>query len=171
MELSIGGAEVVDGLDDLKKALEQLRGKVKWAVASAAIRAGLTTIGREMRKQLDPKAKQAARAIRTRVKRTSKGLVAKVGFGVGPRNRKSRSTPPPRGRKPGVGIGANNIHWWIQGTSKRITKRGQNRGSMPAMQPGLAGRAAIAASGRAAIAAEQAARKQIVKQIEKIRKG
>lgn len=170
MEILVGGKEIVDGLGDLKDALDQLTGKVKWAVGSAAIRAALNTIGREMRKQLDPKAKQAARVVRSKVKRTKRGLVAKVGFGVGPRNRKSRETPP-RGRRPGVGIGANNIHWWIQGTSKRITKRGQNRGRMPAMQPGLAGRAAIAASSRAARAAENAARKQLTKQIDKIRKG
>ena len=64
MEILVGGKEIVDGLGDLKDALNQLTGKVKWAVGSAAIRAALNTIGREMRKQLDPKAKQAARGRR-----------------------------------------------------------------------------------------------------------
>jgi len=138
----------VDGLDTLLKRLESLKKTGKVAVLRSAIRGGLNVIGKQMKQDLDPKAKQGKTAVKSRFKKGKTKITALVGFGVGKKSKKAPKVVNRKGnRKAGVGISAQNVHWWVAGTKKRSTGfiRGKatgkpimDRGEMPAMQPRLA---------------------------------
>ncbi len=147
----------IQGLDKLLKSLEQLRRpSATNRVLKAALSGGLTAIGKQMKKDLSPRVKLGRAAVKTKIKAKGGKVTAKVGFGVG---RKKNLTPKQmavssaaaagRGKRGGVGITAQNVHWWIAGTRHRYagvnyrTKKLTggaiiSRGIMPAMQKGLA---------------------------------
>lgn len=162
----------VDGLETIIKRMDEMKKNGGKNVAQSMVRAGLNVIGKQMKKDVDPKVKEGRKGVRSRFKKNKKkGFVtAKVGFGVG---KKSKKTPTvvnrKGGKRGGVGIAAQNIHWWVAGTGQRFTggktRRGkrkgvkwsyrklngnpiQNRGTMPAMQPGLAAIAYAKAKGQ-----------------------
>lgn len=167
--------------------LDKLDRKASDRVLRAGLRVVLNTIGSEMKKRLDPTVKIAAKGVKSKIKGRGGRLIAKVGFGVG---RKLADTPKlvrqdrPKNR-PGVGISALNVHWWIQGTAERfrrvagrptvdpVTKRwvrakGKTTGQMPAKQPGLATYAAVAAAKRAETKAIEVMRKRLNTELKKI---
>ena len=153
--------------------LDKLDRKAADRVMRAGLRVVLNTIGSEMKKRLDPKVKIAAKGVKSKIKGRGGRLIAKVGFGVG---RKLADTPKlvrqdrPKTR-PGVGISALNIHWWVAGTKERKRWRKRNgdpTGSMPAKQPGLATMAAVAASKRAETKAIEVMRKRLNSELKKI---
>lgn len=134
------------GLETVLKRMQTTKDKSSLSIGRAMVRGGLNVIGKQMKADLQPKARKGKTAVKGRFKKGNLRIVAKVGFGVGPRNKKS-IIPALRGKRGGVGIGPNNIHWWVAGTKRRFTgaingkptgNRILNRGSMPAMQPGLA---------------------------------
>lgn len=153
-----GVAELLRACDDLRRPSAVKR------VLTAALTGGLNAIGKQMKKDLDPKVKLGRSAVKSRVQLRSGKVTAKVGFGVGKRRKKTskqklaQATKRDKRKakvKPGVGIGPRNVSWWIAGTKKRTTgfrRKGgyrmvngqqapqMNRGIMPAMQPGLAWR-------------------------------
>lgn len=155
--------QTVDGLDLLLKKLDVLDKKAAGKVLSTVIRAQLNVIGKQMKADVDSKVKEGRKGVRSRFKNNAKKnwVLAKVGFGVGKKKdakpRKTRRTS--RG---GVGIGVQNIHWWVAGTDQRFTgtykghkgtykTRGRavmNRGKMPSFQPGLAKIAAAKSRGQ-----------------------
>lgn len=127
------------GLETTIRRLGAMKDKSSISIARAMVRGGLNVTGKQIKKDLDPKAKDAAKSVKSRFKKGKFKIVAKVGFGVGPRNKKKSTTRPRTKKQGGVGIGPNNIHWWVIGTKQRATtKTKANRGKMPAMQPGLA---------------------------------
>lgn len=126
------------GLEETIRRLGTLKDKSSVSIARAMVRAGLNVTGKQIKKDTDPKAKDAAKVVRGRFKKGKYKIVAKVGFGVGPRNKKAATTRARAKGKGGVGIGPNSIHWWVAGTKQRATKTKGNRGKMPAMQPALA---------------------------------
>jgi hypothetical protein len=103
-----------------------------------------------MKADTSPRVKEARKGVRSRFKKGKTRVEALAGFGVGKRRKKKITKPvnSKGNRKGGIGIGAQNIHWWVAGTKKRTTGRTKsgkitgsgfmNRGRMPAMQPGLA---------------------------------
>lgn len=142
-------SEVVSAVNTLLKRLDSLEKKGKVAVVRAAIKGGLNVVVKQMKADTSPKVKEARKGVRSRFKKGKTRVEALAGFGVGKRRKKKTTKPiKARGkRKGGVGIGPQNIHWWVAGTKKRTTgaKKGKrtgsgimNRGRMPAMQPGLA---------------------------------
>lgn len=137
-----GGGEcvteaTVSGLDEVLAKLQFVSDKSTLSIARSMVRGGLNVVAKKIKSDLDPKAKDAKKSVKGRFKKGKVKIVAKVGFGVGPRNKK-RATTKERTRG-GVGIGPNNIHWWVAGTRSRWTKRPVRYvGRMPAMQPGLA---------------------------------
>jgi hypothetical protein len=173
----------VDGLEAILKRMESLKNTSKVAVMRSAIRGGLNVIGKQMKADVDPQVKLGRKGVKSRFKKGKFEITAKVGFGVG----KKSKTPSPNNRKGnrkgGVGIDAQNIHWWVAGTKQRFTgtgkgraKRGNrpkpvmDRGIMPAMQPGLA-RIAYAKS-RGAVKAEMIKRGalQLEKEVKKLQR-
>lgn len=144
----------IDGLDSILKKLTILETKSAGKVLAAIVRAQLTVIGKQMKADVDKKVKEGRKGVRSRFKNSARKNVIKavVGFGVGKQPRKKNAKLKPVNRKGnrlgGVGISAQNIHWWVAGTKQR--KTGLNRlrkphppaphdtGTMDAMQPGLA---------------------------------
>jgi hypothetical protein len=156
---------VINGEKIIVQELQNLQQKGGKAVARVVLKSGLNIIAKQMRRDLDPKVKEAAKAIGTRVTVTRQNVTrAKVGFGVGKNTRRMKFTRKRTGQG-GVGIGPNNVHWYIVGTAARwrygaaggqTTNRRKRRaasiaageqgrrstGTMPAQQPGLAANAA-----------------------------
>lgn len=140
----------VDGLETILRRMDSFATKGKISVVRAAIRGGLNAAGKQMKADLSSRVKLGRKSVKSRFKKGKKKIEALVGFGVGKRKaRKPGTITKVRGNsKGGVGIGPQNVHWWVAGTKKRATgktKSGRrtkssvmNRGVMPAMQPGLA---------------------------------
>ena len=130
----------IEGLPQLRSRLEGMTDAGGRRILKAALRAALNEIAKEMRRDLPPKVKDGRRAIRGLVKGTRR-VTAKVGVHVGRgRNNQPASRKPPTGG--GVGIGAQNIHWWISGTKQRTqSTTSKPTGRMPALARGLARRA------------------------------
>lgn len=149
---AVSGGEVVEGLDLLLKKMSVLENRSAEKILGAMVRAKLNVIGKQMKKDTSKKVKEGRRAVRARfkhkiIKNTIKAL---VGFGVGKRKKNEPKQKNRQGNKRGgVGISAQNIHWWVAGTGQRETKRwGEDRGKMPAMQPGLAAQASRKSRGQ-----------------------
>lgn len=170
----------VQGLQEAIDNIEFLRDSARVSIARASLRGGMTIVAKQMRSDLDPKAKEAKRAVGTRFKATRTGLIieAKVGFGVGKNPSKlGRKKARASGRK-GVGITARNIHWWTIGTGSRTLKRGSQRGPqaghptgmMRAMQPNLASRAYAKVRTQVHRTMEQRFEKQLAKEVAKLKR-
>lgn len=141
--------QTIEGLDSLLKKLNELEKKGAGRVLGSIIRAQLNVIGKQTKADTSSKVKEGRKGVRSRFKNKAKKnfITAKVGFGVGPKKlrKPSKSKRTSRG---GVGIAAQNIHWWVAGTKQRTTRAQQDRGSMPSFQPGLAKIAASKSSGQ-----------------------
>jgi hypothetical protein len=162
----------VAGEKILLDELADLKTKTGRKVTRVVLQSALKVIAKQMQRDLDPKVKEAGKAVGTKVTIYRQNITrAKVGFNVG---KNARRVPFTRKRtsKGGVGIGPMNVHWYIAGTESRwrygykgpqqvgkITRnlsRRQRRsvsvlrgeqgrrstGTMPAQQPGLAANAA-----------------------------
>lgn len=141
----------VDGLDSILRALSTLETKGAGRVLTAMIRGQMAPIQKQMKSDVNRKVKEGRKGVRSRFKNKKKKneITAKVGFGVGKKSKKAPAKINRKGgRRGGVGISAQNIHWWVAGTKQRQTKRNANRGSMPSMQPGLAAIAATKSAGK-----------------------
>lgn len=163
----------VQGLDVLVKRMKALEQKGQEKVAKAAVRGALNVIAKQMKKDVDSKVKDGRKGIKGKLKSTRKEVTAKVGVGVGQKKKKLRqmqaamalTRPKSRG---GVGIGPNNIHWWVAGTKTRTSRPSVNRGRMPSMQPGLARIAATKAAGKVKAEMIKRGALQLVKEARKL---
>lgn len=119
---------VVTGVKELDDRFQELGRKGMARVARSSIGKGLTVIKKAIQRAVPPMAKGAARGHTTEGVRKAIGTSmkvnpatdmqeAKVGAAVG----KKRSAVLPRSGKPrpGVGISANNAHWYVLGTENR----------------------------------------------------
>ena len=170
----------VQGLQEAINNIEFLRDRARVSIARASLRGGMTIVAKQMRRDLDPKAKEAKRAVGTRFKATKTGLIieAKVGFAVGKNKTKlGRKKARDHGRK-GVGISGINIHWWTIGTRSRSLKQGSPRGPkaghptgiMPAMQPDLASRAYGKVRTQVHRTMEERFERQLAKEVAKLKR-
>jgi hypothetical protein len=159
--------DTVEGLDQILRKLSYLETKGADKVLSAMIRGQLNAIEKQMKKDTDSKVKEGRKGVRSRFKNKKKKnwIQAKVGFGVGKKKKNAPKFVRKGNKRGGVGISAQNIHWWVAGTKNRqtggkTTGRGKrkmrrlngkaimDRGSMPSMQPGLAAIAATKSRGK-----------------------
>jgi hypothetical protein len=118
----------VHGYEIIDKKIELLIAKGSKAASRAGISKGMTIIARGIRKAVPPKQKSVKKAVGQRFKKTKEKhkVDAKVGLGVGKRTQlKERD-----GKRPGVGISKQNVHWWELGTKQRTTKKGKSTGRM-----------------------------------------
>lgn len=149
---------ILSGGDLMQQQFAEIGKNSPQKLARVMLGSALRIVGEEMKRMLDPKVQEAGRRVGQRVT-ISRGVItrAKVGFNVGKRGkdqwRRKRSGPG------GIGIGGQNVHWWIMGTGdryrggrsrKRVTKgtASQYTGRMPAMQPDLAANAFNAVKGQ-----------------------
>ena len=148
---AVSGGEVVEGLDLLLKKMSVLENRSAEKILGAMVRAKLNVIGKQMKKDTSKKVKEGRKGVRARWKhKINKNMIkALVGFGVGKRKKNEpKQATRQRNKRGGVGISAQNIHWWVAGTEQRETRYGSDRGQMPAMQPGLAAQAARKSKGQ-----------------------
>lgn len=163
---------IIDGIDEVIANVAQLEAKAQFRILRSGLRGALKVVAKRMKSDLSPKVKVARKWVGHKIKGRKK-LSAKVGFGVG-RKLSDMATIVPKNRpknKPGVGISAINVHWWIVGTSRRKRLNNASTGQMPAFQPGLAEKAAAAVQAEAFQAAVKAAKTQVDKEVKKLLKG
>lgn len=115
----------------LLRRLEKLTDTVQRKLLRAAIAAGLRAAVKGIKHEIPGTMKDARKAIGMTAKTKRGNVIAKVGGKVG----KSRGgTRKDRGKKrPGVGLGYANIHWFLMGTADRQHKSGKHTGAMPAV--------------------------------------
>lgn len=174
---------IITGLEEIHAAMGNLTGKPVERVMTAALRAGLNVVNKQMKADLSPTVKDARKAVKTKVKGGRKP-VAKVGFGVGRKKKKTQTLKVQKKRSGGVGIGPQNVHWWVAGTKERrtgFTKSGKlsvaarrghvlhSTGRMPAMQPGLARMAYAKTAGKIRKAMIERGALQMVKEVNKLK--
>ena len=184
----------VSGIEELIAEFSTLDKNAR-KVARVALQSAMKVIGQEMANQLEPKVRELGKSVGYRLT-IYRGNVtkAKVGFNVG-KGASKRRIKNKRSTKSGVGIGSQNLHWYIAGTDARYTgkirHRGETtglywddgrpirkktagavmyRGRMPAMQPGLAANAYNAVKGEAREAARLAASRYLAVMAERMAK-
>lgn len=151
-------AASLEGMEELYEFFEELADeKTRLKVMSGAVRAGLATIAKDIKKLTNsatvdtPHGDDVRAAARKSVgfyyKRFPRkgGYTAKVGYGVGKRGAK-RTELLSKGETGGAGIAAANIHWFVLGTKERVTKTGGRRGRMDAYFDGIVKEARAIAS-------------------------
>ena len=127
----------IEGVDKLLRTLDKTKDKAVKKAIRAGIRSGLTVVAKQVRREVtgasirshSDKAASRREIIRslkktvgTKLKQDQQKISrAKVGFGVGKKrltedaaeqNRKARK----QAGRSGVGIGAQNVHWFVLGT-------------------------------------------------------
>jgi hypothetical protein len=158
----------LQGADKLFAALKELAEKDSRKAARAAIQKGMTVIARAIRAAVPGQYPEIKKTIGKRLAKSKSGpnqgqIAAKVGAAVG---KKIDKTPPKKRARPGVGISARNIHWFLLGTGLRTTgqrkwrvKNGwrtkqtnnprRNAGRMRPIAPGLIARGLSAGASEA----------------------
>lgn len=149
----------ISGLPELVKNLDKLRKQGEKKAANAGARAAARELAKGIRSAIPGRYRDAKRAIGTKVRTQSGVVVAKVGAGVGKRN-KTKRRESGRG---GVGLSKANIHWAILGVKTRKTKAGKNRGRHEGFLAGVVQAGASGAQIRAVAAAQSAIRKELAK--------
>ena len=161
----------LDGVETVIKKMQFMKDKSSLSIGRSMVRAALNVTGKQIKADLDPKVKRGRKAVKARFKKGKFRIEAKVGFGVGPRNKKAYTQRARSKSRPGVGIGPNNVHWWVAGTKKRTTDfKRSNRGVMPSMQPGLAKIAYAKSAGKIKAEIIKRGALQLQKEIDKLQK-
>jgi len=157
----------------IQNALEQLRAELGDRAVARILRTALRRASTEIRNKvrslgISNRVRQAAASTFGYRIVFKKGapVKAKLGFGLrrrgGTRWREQHSA----GLRGGVGLSERNIHWVVLGTDVRRTKRGLNRGKMPAYLKGFL----VGMVGRVRELLYQAALEDIQKQLQKIQR-
>lgn len=131
----------VIGLDEVNAKLAMLRRSAQNKAIRPALTKGARILAKGMKAAVPAKFKDAKAAIGFRVKLKGDEVIAKVGASVGIKKEKLEKQIAKqgarRGGRPGVGISAANIHWFIFWTAERqtgTTRVGSNshkRGATP----------------------------------------
>lgn len=133
----------------LDRKLAALGPKTSTKAVTAGVNAGLRAVGKAMRSAVNaadasPNLKREARkTIGSKFSKAKRGevkgrKVAKVGFGVGRTKAKIARSQTARGKRMragktkgrGVGVSAQNIHWFVLGTKERTSKSGKAFGKI-----------------------------------------
>ena len=113
----------VTGVPELQKRFRKLEAKVQTKLVKAAVTAGGRVVVKAIKRNIPSNLKDGRKAIGFRFSK-GKGAhsgktFAKAGVGVG--LKKSKKAGKSRTGRPGVGVGASNLHWFIMGTEERST--------------------------------------------------
>ena len=135
----------ISGERELRRTLTQLQRTGVKKVQRAGVSALVGPVKKQLRRAVNsvPTSTRLKKAVRvligSKIKSKSGLYTAKVGLGVGRQSKAKgnkqheRSVYGQAGAKlaSGVGIGQQNVHWTILGTSERRTKTGRETGQMP----------------------------------------
>lgn len=129
-------SKTVKGASDVltgdKKVLKTIAKLTKPTARRRAMMVGLREAAKHgnkyVKNQVSADNKEIRKAMKWRALKTTESKEAAVKFGAGVGKRKVSFKE--RDGRPGVGISANNIHWWFMGTRKRVTKSGKATGAM-----------------------------------------
>lgn len=176
------GTRILTGIDELDKTLSKMKLGAANKIARPAVKKGGGVLLKNMKAAVPSNLKDAKRALGMVVDSkggpTRKEPRAKVGVAVG-----KASKAGTRGKKagrPGVGIGARNLHWFVLGTaqrstgSKRVRSKGVPKGTrkltggvvhrtgrMPPQAPGLVKNTAASSTGAVMSAMKLEAEKRL----------
>lgn len=122
------------GAEDLSKFFFELGKEIANRGMSSALRKGMNEYAKAMRREIKRtiKPKSGDAGIGVSVKKTGDAEhLAKVGIAVGKSQAKAKanSEKRSRGKRPGVGVDARNLHWFALGTIMRYSgqKKIRNR--------------------------------------------
>ena len=128
-----GQASRVTGIAEIDARLNLLSSKSARAITRSSTNAGMSAFARVVRTQVSAESgissdlkRALKRTIGKRFKRRrgEDAMEAKVGLGVGKKNKPVRSDK----NKGGKGVAKSNVHWFALGTKVRTTKRGRDTG-------------------------------------------
>ncbi len=126
----------------LDRKLKNMEAGAVKKVMKPAISAGLRVAAKAMKAAVPANMKDAKKAIGSRFGKSKRNgeVMAKAGAAVGIKAAKIgkdiEKQKAKRSGRPGVGVGARNIMWFILGTQSRRTESGHSTGSMsPQMNP------------------------------------
>lgn len=129
---------LVTGDKAIDKILASMEAGAVKKVMRPAISAGLRAAAKAMKAAVPANMKDAKKAIGSRFGKSQRTgtVMAKAGAAVGMKAKRiaaqAEKQKAKRGNRPGVGIGARNIMWFILGTKNRTQKKsGRSTGSMP----------------------------------------
>lgn len=127
---------LLTGVEELDKKLEGLKNGAANKISRPALTKAARYLLKVMKQNVPANMKDAKRALGMRVDqkggKSKNEQRSKVGAGVG---RGSKAEPKGNRSSGGVGIGGQNIHWFILGTQNRVTESGKSTGSMPSQMP------------------------------------
>jgi hypothetical protein len=129
----------------LRTGLGQFKDKTQFFILRGATRTGLRVLRKSIQGEIPSEWKQIKPLIGMRMLRSVKGMdpAGKVGVAVGKvskaRQKKidARTAAHKAGQAKGVGIGPQNVHWFVLGTKSRQTKTGHSTGRMPPQVPNI----------------------------------
>lgn len=127
---------ILTGVEELDAMLKAVGTKVGNRAARAVLAKAVRLAVKKIKAKVPSSQKSVRKAIGGNVKKRKGGAdrgltTAKAGAAVGMKSKARLKSK--RGGKPGVGIGPENVHWFILGTDERTVKStGQNVGKMPA---------------------------------------
>lgn len=132
-------------IEALRWGLMQFKDRTQGNILRGATRTGLRVLRKSIQGEVPPEWKQIKPLIGLRMLRSIKGddPAGKVGVGVGKvskaRQKKvdARTAAHKAGQAQGVGIGPQNVHWFVLGTKSRQTKAGHSTGVMPPQVPNI----------------------------------
>ena len=134
---------VVRGSAEVTRALELLRKSVQTRITKAAQRTALAGLAKQIKAAVPGKYKAARAGIGYSLKRgRASGVVeGKAGIAVGIRGKRlkrmmagAKAKSEKRGRR-GVGIGSNNLQWFVMGTKERAHRITGHRTGRMAFDP------------------------------------
>lgn len=127
----------------LRKGLEHFKESTQKRIVRGGVSKALRVLSKGIKGKVPPQFKDLKKVIGTRMAKAAAGsnIGGKVGAGVGIKAKKKEEQKQKRDKKregrPGVGIGAENVHWFIMGTDERTKKGGAPTGKMPAQVPDI----------------------------------
>lgn len=129
-------------LKALQVGLEQFKESTQRRIARGGVSKALRVLAKGIKGKVPPQFKDIKKVIGVRMaKSVGVNPSGKTGAGVGVKAKKRKEQKQKRDKKregrPGVGIGAENVHWFVLGTQDRKTKKGVSTGRMPPQVPDI----------------------------------
>lgn len=137
---------VVEGSREVRRSLEAFRKSVQTRIVKSAQRTALSGLAKDIKAELPGKYKAARQGIGHSLRKGRKGITeGKAGVAVGIRgarrnrmaDKSSAKSAGRNGKRRGVGIGWNNLQWFIMGTTNRFHKTTKHPTGKMAFDPAV----------------------------------
>lgn len=134
---------LAEQLKALGRGLEQFKDSTRRKIVRGGVTKALRRLNKAIKGKVPPNLKDIKKAVGYRLaKATGTDLIGgKVGAGVGIKAKRKEALAAKRQKRreghDGVGIGPENVHWFILGTVDRTHAGGNSTGRMPAQVPDI----------------------------------